>query len=241
MKLIIQKKLQSSVDVANPLIETLKKHFPKLTLKIQANRSSILTMQHSFRHLSVSMHHLFLDADHQMIEALVTYFKKGRGAKQASFLINAFIEEKRHLIEDKKEALITQGNVYDLLELYEKTKSIYFNDCIEVDVTYFITPLKRRRHITLGLYHRGIVKVNRVLDSVECPQYFVEFILYHEMLHHLFPTKMINGRRVMHSKEFRRKERAFKEYKLATYWQKNILLSKFLKTQSKKRKQDGRT
>ena len=42
--------------------------------------------------------------------------------------------------------------------------------------------------------------------------YVVDYIMYHEMLHILHPFKRVNGRRVIHSKQFKAQEILFKKY-----------------------------
>jgi hypothetical protein len=213
----------------------VKRSFGHVELKVQNNCSLLLSLERKWFLLKISMHHLFLDADEHVHRALITYFKKGKKSKKESLLINAFIEKQRHLIKEKKAALVWQGDEYDLKVLYTKVNETYFQGRLDLKVTYFKTPIRKKRHITLGTYNKGVVKINRVLDQKACPAYFVEFILYHEMLHHIFPTKIVNGKRVMHSKEFRQKEKEFKEYPKAKEWKNTILMNTFL------RKSDGRT
>ena len=48
------------------------------------------------------------------------------------------------------------------------------------------------------------------LDSNLIPQFVVEFVLYHELLHKAIGVKYINGRYMAHTTEFRRQEQQFK-------------------------------
>lgn len=58
-----------------------------------------------------------------------------------------------------------------------------------------------------------MVKVNRVLDREDVPLSFVRYIVFHEMLHHLYPPKRgKRGRRDIHHSEFRTHERRFQEF-----------------------------
>jgi predicted metal-dependent hydrolase len=41
------------------------------------------------------------------------------------------------------------------------------------------------------------------------PRFVLEYVLYHEMLHLLFPVRMKGSRRCVHSAEFQAEERRF--------------------------------
>ncbi|MGH9960183.1 MAG: hypothetical protein ACREBC_24180, partial [Pyrinomonadaceae bacterium] len=60
------------------------------------------------------------------------------------------------------------------------------------------------------------------LDTPEIPEQFVEFILYHEMLHIKHPARLINGRRYYHTSAFRNDERRFPHYVDAQKWLERI-------------------
>jgi predicted metal-dependent hydrolase len=65
-----------------------------------------------------------------------------------------------------------------------------------------------------------MIRINPVLDIERVPPYFVEFIVYHEMLHAFLGVKNKNGRRSVHSKEFRELEKRFSDYEKAMAWEK---------------------
>jgi hypothetical protein len=68
------------------------------------------------------------------------------------------------------------------------------------------------------------VRIHPRLDAADVPRFFVEFIVYHEMLHAARGQEgERNGRRVVHSKEFRAAERNFAQYKEAIEWEKKNL------------------
>jgi hypothetical protein len=53
------------------------------------------------------------------------------------------------------------------------------------------------------------------------PPYVVEFIVYHEMLHAQLGVEEQNGRRAVHTRELRRREKLFKEYEKAIAWERS--------------------
>jgi hypothetical protein len=48
----------------------------------------------------------------------------------------------------------------------------------------------------------------------------MEFLVYHEILHAEIGVKIENGRRIVHSREFKKREKLFKYYKRAVQWEK---------------------
>jgi predicted metal-dependent hydrolase len=62
------------------------------------------------------------------------------------------------------------------------------------------------------------ITISKSLDSAQVPDWFVEFILYHEMLHIKHAARMINGRRYYHTAAFRQDERRFAKHEEAQRW-----------------------
>jgi len=110
-----------------------------------------------------------------------------------------------------------KGKVYDLSELFERLNRRYFDGEIQTPV---LTWSKRRAKRILG-HHDAVhntITVSKALDSREVPEWFVEYILYHEMLHIKHPAKLINGRRYYHTPAFRSEEQRFPRYEASQDW-----------------------
>jgi hypothetical protein len=65
-----------------------------------------------------------------------------------------------------------------------------------------------------------MIRINPILDSRSVPRYFLEFIVYHEMLHADIGIKKGVVRRIIHSSEFKKREKLFKHYEKAINWEK---------------------
>jgi hypothetical protein len=110
-----------------------------------------------------------------------------------------------------------QGEVYDLNRLFGKLNRRYFDGQLSKPT---LTWSQRRTRSILG-HHDHIydhITISKTLDSIEVPDWFVEYILYHEMLHIKHPAKLINGRRYYHTSAFRQDERRFSHYEQAQKW-----------------------
>lgn len=110
-----------------------------------------------------------------------------------------------------------KGKVYDLSELFERLNLRYFAGEIPTPV---LTWSKRRARRILG-HHDAVHKtitISKALDSRDVPEWFVEYILYHEMLHIKHPAQLINGRRYYHTAAFRSEEQRFPRYEASQEW-----------------------
>ncbi|GAC1446743.1 MAG: hypothetical protein NVSMB56_08330 [Pyrinomonadaceae bacterium] len=100
------------------------------------------------------------------------------------------------------------GTYYDLERLFTSLNKRYFNNKIP---TPTLTWSRTRTRRILGHHdaaHETIV-ISKTLDAANVPQWFVEYILYHEMLHIKHPARLINKRLYHHTKAFRTDEERF--------------------------------
>ena len=74
----------------------------------------------------------------------------------------------------------------------------------------------------MGSYNAetSTIRINPLLDKKTVPAYFLEFVVYHEMLHAYLGIKTRNGRRSIHSREFRLHEKKFRHYAKAMEWER---------------------
>ncbi|MGB8507254.1 MAG: SprT-like domain-containing protein [Pyrinomonadaceae bacterium] len=111
----------------------------------------------------------------------------------------------------------SRGSTYDLARLFARLNRRHFDGQLEQPT---LTWSQRRTRTILG-HHDGVhdtIVISKTLDSDEVPEWFVEYILYHEMLHIKHPARLINGRRYYHTKAFRAEEQRFPFYEEAQQW-----------------------
>jgi hypothetical protein len=113
-----------------------------------------------------------------------------------------------------KRLLPARGRWHDLEEIYHRLNLQFFSN--ELSVAQLGWSVQRSR-TTLGHYDagHGVIVINRALDSPKSPSHLVEYLVFHEMLHVLFPVVRNGHRRVVHSREFREAEREFPQYEEA--------------------------
>lgn len=121
----------------------------------------------------------------------------------------------------KKRKIILRptGNLYNLEQIYHQINEKYFNSQVNAKITWFGRGVRTpKSSITFGSYNHQLqlIKINRLLDTESYPEFFVRYIIYHEMLHNLFPPKRgRRGRRDIHHMEFKEREKDFEEYEQA--------------------------
>jgi hypothetical protein len=114
-----------------------------------------------------------------------------------------------------------QGEIYDLAKIFAKLNRRYFSNELEKPA---LTWSQRRTRSILGHHDRVYqsITISKTLDSEEVPEWFVEYILYHEMLHIKHPARLIKGRRYYHTTAFRQDERRFPYYQEAQQWLERV-------------------
>lgn len=115
----------------------------------------------------------------------------------------------------------SRGEIYDLVESFERLNKRYFSNKLEQPLLSW-SPRQTRR--VLGHHdhvHRTII-ISRTLDSRRIPRFVFEYVLFHEMLHIKHPRRVVSGRTVYHSANFREDERQFDRFEEALKWLEKI-------------------
>jgi predicted metal-dependent hydrolase len=215
-----------------------------LRLTVTDNRRTMLSL-HKRKHLvEVRLHHMFLRAEAPIWDALSDYlFQSDRAA---AGVIARYIEQHRRHIrrpEERALALATSGVHHDLHEIGREINQRYFEGQADVHLTWgrgqAAPPRARatRRSIKLGSYtsRDRLIRVHPALDAAFVPRFFVAYIVYHEMLHHVVPPTVQNGRRDLHGPAFQARERQFEQYHAALAWERDNL-DKLLQNRGRRRK-----
>lgn len=178
----------------------------------------------------VRLHHMFAQAPSPISRALALYI--ARNDAEASRKLGEFIDANQHKVrsDDRRgggPSLITEGEVHDLQEIYDSLNRRYFDGGIDAVITWGPRSGKprRRNSIKMGSYslEDRLIRIHRSLDREFVPRFFVEWIVYHEMLHQVHEAPVINGRRRFHTKAFLEDEAAFEHYEIARAWERDNL------------------
>lgn len=111
----------------------------------------------------------------------------------------------------RKRVLSAKGKVYDLDEVFDTVNAQFFEGRLSKPTLTWSGHSARR---LLGHYdaaHNTIV-VSRIFDRPQVPQFAIDYLMYHEMLHLKHPVRMNGSRRCVHSREFKRDEAKFPDF-----------------------------
>jgi hypothetical protein len=204
----------------------LRGAFPgPVILSITDNRHSIITHRVQRGILHARVHHMFLNAPAPVVEALVRYIT--RGDREASAVLGDYIDANGFRLARRKRnaPLVTRGKHHDLMVFFQQVNERYFDGEINALITWGKRPTakaKKRKTIKLGSYSAvdRLIRVHPALDKKWVPRYFVAYIVYHEMLHHVIPGSRGLGRVNLHPPEFREREKQFRHFDRSIDWEK---------------------
>lgn len=203
-----------------------------LTVTITDNRRTMISVRRRDGLRHVRLHHMFLDAPLDVIEAVGRYL--ARGDRVASKHVDQYIAANQTRIRAGQPSAPTRleprGRVYDLAEIQRSLSERYFDGKVQLDITWGRAATNQRRRrarrtIRMGTYfiEEKLIRIHPALDQAFVPRYFVEWVVYHEMLHHVVPMPVLGGRKVYHSPEFRARERLYEDYERAREWEQRNL------------------
>jgi predicted SprT family Zn-dependent metalloprotease len=176
--------------------------------------------------LRFRLHHMFAHAGDVVMRALAGF--TGRGRKLHGRTIDEYVRENRHLIRaaaPRVEApLSPRGRVHDLSDIYDALNAQFFENRVVARIGWGRrAPQGRRRSIKMGVYfhEQKLIRLHPALDDERVPRHFVEMVVFHEMLHQIYPpTVESDGRRCVHGAEFRAAERRYPGYERARAWER---------------------
>ena len=200
-----------------------------VAVEIHDNTHTMLTFQRNRSLWRLRLHHMFLAAPDEVLQSLARYVKLGDA--QASAHLDKFIEGNKLFIRRlspeqmrRRMRLEPEGQHHDLGRIFERLNVRYFANRINAAITYGPAPRVAgpRKSIKMGSYSADskVIRIHPALDQPVVPRYFVEWIVFHEMLHHVYRVRRgENGRRCVHPPEFMAHEKRFHDYRRAQAWE----------------------
>ena len=226
-------------DAATMLASRIRAHMAAghLDITLTDNRYTMLSVRREGEcnesrtgpQYRVRLHHMFADATPTVTQALAHYI--GKDDKDASKILGDFIDANQHRVRAeasrKGGKLVTKGACHDLQDIFDGLNDRYFDGTVDATITWGqkCGKAQRRNSIKMGSYslEDRSIRIHRSLDKAYIPRFFVEWIVYHEMLHQVHDAPIVNGRRQFHSKAFLEDEAAFEHYALARLWERDHL------------------
>jgi hypothetical protein len=229
--------LEPDDDSARQALEMqIAKHVPdgRLALAVTDNRYTMISVKREKGLFRLRLHHMFLHAEAEVVRAIGRYV--ALNDREASRLLGQFIDINQRKIRRARRprpvsvTIETRGEIHDLMEIYDGLNRRYFDGCIDARITWGQrqTPgarKRRRNSIKMGSYsvEDRLIRIHPSLDRTFVPRLFVEWIVYHEMLHQKHDIPVVGGRRQFHTPEFLAEEATFDGFDRARQWERENL------------------
>lgn len=139
----------------------------------------------------------------------------------------------------RKRTTASAGQVYDLEKIFRRVNQTYFQNLLEKPVLSWSQTKTHRVFGHQDAVHETIV-ISRTLDDERVPEFVVEFVLFHELLHVVHPTRVVNGKRLIHSAAFRRDERRFARFDEAEKWLEKIATRRRAEARTRRKESIGK-
>lgn len=206
--------------------QDLNQIFKALGKNIEAEFYPYAAIKHSVRRrngrIYVRISDVFADAPREVLlsvgRILLAKLNKKQVDQKDRTIYNVYISSRRlqekasRIVSNrKKKVRIRKGYYRDLNKSFGRVNREYFKSTLgKPKLTWSL----RRARRTLGRYdpEGDVVFISRILDSPEIPEELLDFIMYHELLHKKHGIKKKGGRARVHTPQFRKDERKFRNY-----------------------------
>ena len=203
----------------------------RVRVTVHDNRSTMVSFRRRTGEVHYRVHHMFLDAPGEVVDALAAFAGAARGGaarrRSAGSRIDAFVRRNRARIAvPRADRLEARGRVHDLQGIFDRLNAEHFEGRIEARIGWgSVRAGRRRRTVKTGVYVQDarLIRIHPTLDRPEVPEFYVAAVVFHEMLHQAVPAREAGGRRIVHGPEFRRRERAYPEHERAKRWEERNL------------------
>ncbi|MCX7046761.1 MAG: hypothetical protein NTX50_14905 [Candidatus Sumerlaeota bacterium] len=213
-----------------------------LQLRLNNNRRTYFSVSRPKGEAArLSLHRCFAEAPDEILEAVAAMMKaRAPEAAERCRLFVAQYDQKRagagqapRLAPGLRR---TKGRHHDLKELAESVNQRYFQGALAIRITWGKNSdpsgadgmqsgrRKRRRSVRYGSYDHSLdlVRINRILDSSDVPRFYLDYLIYHELLHKALGFKEGARRRRVHHGEFLLREKQHEHYHDAIAWEKQF-------------------
>jgi hypothetical protein len=200
----------------------------ELRIQFHQNTWTMASLGRRGRCSTLRLHRLFARAPVSVLDAVVRSFfvPQDAGARrELRSSILEFIESNSQLALSTLSARRlrpARGAAYDLKAIEDGVRRKFLPSCPPVRIGWSqrITASLMGKWIATPASLPNVVVINRLLDDAGVPLYYLEYVVFHELLHEVIPIRRKEGRWVHHPAEFRRMEKQFPSFKQAVLWER---------------------
>lgn len=216
-----------SREPARRLHRTLEDHLGTVDLVITDNRRRMVTTRFRQERREIRLHHMFLEPPTSVVEAVVKLSRGEADEGDPRGTLRAFIRTNRESIQFRPadDELKPKGEHFDLNRLLKRARGLLDEPELDDIAITWGRDGRGSKTIRFGSFDfdQRLIRVHPALDEDWVPRYFVEFIIYHELLHAVCPPEADQQNRRIHTDEFQRLEKQFPRYEDAMEWESEHL------------------
>lgn len=198
------------------------------------NRATMISFKKKSGVLKLRLHKMFQQADDTILKALWVFIR-GIPSIRASKKLDDFIKSNQGQIrirtKPRRHAVQPVGEHFNLQDILDRVSSRYFAGETEGVCIGWGRYRQRRarrtrtrsRALATYCFEDQTIRVNPVMDTPRVPDFVIDWVVYHELLHHVLPVEKSGGRKRYHTSRFRTLERAFPSYLEARKWEQQNL------------------
>ena len=197
-----------------------------LRLTLTNNRYNIVAVRREPNAYTVRIHRIFAGAEPRLVRSVARYVV--HNDRRASGVLGEYIEQHEHIINQAPRRprdlrLRPVGRFHNLQDIFDRLNRQYFEGTLQARITWGPAVFRaQQRSIKMGSFavEDRLIRVHPALDRGEVPPFFVEWIVFHEMLHGRHEIRRKGSRRCFHPPEFLAEERKFADYERASAWER---------------------
>jgi hypothetical protein len=200
----------------------------ELKIQLHENTWTMVSLSSRGRTRALRLHRIFAWAPEPVLDAVVrSFFARENHSSMRALRarILDFVEANRGLAMAKLSTLrllSSGGAVYDLSVVEQGVRRKYLPACPRVRIGWSqrATPSLMGKWVAMPDGERNVIVINRLLDNAGVPAFYLDYVVFHELLHEIIPVRRHAGRWVHHPSEFRRKEQQFPHFEEALSWER---------------------
>jgi len=182
---------------------------------------NIASLYHSWREgteLGLTMSEGFSGAPQPVIEALVKLALPYTRRRKHEAIVREYAAgeafERRHVELDVAGGTFEErarGLHFELGEVFQRVNQSYFEGRIakpRLMWNKLITSREFGHYVPVS----DTLMISITLDAPGVPEYVVDHVMHHELLHKVMGSTYVNGRRLFHTREFKQAERQFAQF-----------------------------
>ena len=193
-------------------------------IRYTRNRTVILSLRPDRQGRTVlRAHQCFRTAPDEIADAAIRlYLTRARKAQRRrwSHIVTLFHQQTAAPPDTDGTSKLAPGLHHDLRAILHRVNARWFDGELDLDITYGDRVARRLMGRHERRAPRNLVVVNPILDHTWVTEWYLEFLVFHECLHEVFPPRPMGERMILHPPELRARERQHPDYERARTYER---------------------